>query len=631
MRLFEEDLAEFNYLLDSYVRFIKTLPGINDLDLCDQISEFADNAQKNADPKKRILISSRMHAFFKDYIGLGTKIPSIDQCTFSRDDISIFFLEWYFKNGEDLFLNKQYHESLLIFHDVLSWNPEDYFDTRNYIPVALIETDQHDEADSFLNKRIKIDSAFLYNRVLLDCLMGRKGDFEQHARAAYNSNAWITNYLTGNKKIPKKVIVYSNDNSEGTANEAKRYIFGAGRIWFKHKEIIKKLELATKGLMTRKITKSSNPFKPYGYSYQEIEMIHDDILNSQSMRHEELLGKVCKWSARIFESSPWLHAYERSVFLHFSSLEEPIACHFTGNLGEVIGANIYISESEYKDCIDTINDLDDPEQDPKLLELKMNVYSTYMRSIFITRELEMRIPQKSRNIIKRVFPLDKDGTLISPDIKHRGLEYQMCNKDELIFCLLGLLALYHSILSFSKARVNYAIRIDYSDKEPLNKTIKDCAQKLRSKIKEREQNIFSLINKFNKETRFAANSTFDLNVAWLGNIGIIKKNENEIGKMVGAVMLFGPNGEIFDLNVYKGEENPLRAFVQSLKKFVKKSNLKPSKIIYLDSPIAIRAHKELIAFDIPQEISRGTEDIIGAVHQVLNHFAEGGKEEIMLN
>jgi len=631
MSLIDEGLSEFNYFLNSYIEFIESNPGIHPFEKAFQISQFASMPHDHADPHLKIKISSRMYEFFKDFNDNNKIVPSLDECTSDSTLISVFVHEWCFRHGEDLFFNEQYLEALPFLNDVLSGSPVDSFGVRDYIPIALIESGQLEEADLFLKKRLKIDSAFLYNRALLDYLIGRKGDFEEHAKAAHDSNSWITNYLTGRKKIPIRVTVYADDDSVGTANEAKSYLFGIGKIWFKHKEIIKELDRITQDRKPRKITKSSNPFKPYCYSKEELEMMHTDIINCHSMRHEELLGKVCKWSTRIFESSPWLHCFERAVFLHFSDEHEPIACHFTGNLGEVIGANVYISESEYEECMTIINDLDDHEQDPMLIDLKMNVYSSYMRSFFITREPEMRISQKNRNIIKKVCPPDQDGTLISPEIKHRGLDYQMCNKEELAFCLLGLLTLYHSILSFSKSKVNYSIRIDYNDDSLINTAITHHALELRNQIKKREHDVTSLLNKFNKETRFATTNTFDLNVAWLGNLGFIKEKESETSKTVGAVLLISPKGEVFDLNIYEGEENPLRAFIQSLKKLVKRSNSKPRNIIYLDSPIAVKAQRELTALDIPQQISQGNEDILDAVHEVLDRFVKDSRDDMKMN
>jgi hypothetical protein len=623
---------EFNHLLKQFVKYIESESGLSSFEQAERISDFAFDFLSSSNSEYKTFICSTMYKFFEEHEKINKSGNHLKSSSFSEDIVSPHVLEWCFRYGKQLFENKDYENSLPLLKDSLLRDPDDTFGARDYIPVALIHCGLIEEADSFLNQRIKVDTFFLYNRVLADFLLNKKGDLENHIKAAYNSNAWITNYLTARKKFPKRIELDYSECIVGTANEARCYLLGPGTIWFKQIKLIEELDKQTRNLKSRKIIKSNNPFKTYGYSVSELNLIEEDISNFDSMNHEKLLGKVCKWSKRIFQSSPWLHIHEAPVYLRFSEDERAIVSHFTGSLGAVIGANVYLAENEYKECIDSIHDIDDFEHDVRILEISKNVYSGFFRTIFITREPAMRIPPKSRALLTKVSEPYDDGSLISPDIKHRGLEAQLCNKDELGICLVGLLGLYHAILHFSKPREQHTLNIQYEDNSEKALAIKKLIVKAREKIDNRTTSVRNPLQKFKKQTRFTKEVPFEIHVAWLGEIGYIKKNKDDIVTLVGAVLLIdSQDGQILSFSPYEGEDNPLVAFVNSLRKFITKSGKKPKKITYLASPIAMNAFLELEDLGIEQQITDYSEVAVSAAYEVLERCKVLNNPDITIN
>lgn len=126
----------------------------------------------------------------------------------------------------------QHEEAIGHYRELLRLNPNDNQGMRDILLSHLIELGRDDEAEK-LYKRYSRDSmaVWKYSRVLLD--FRRSGQSATTAKAlkdALKANAHVPAYLTGKKKIPKRLPAY---HGFGDENEAVWYVYSNLCVWEK--------------------------------------------------------------------------------------------------------------------------------------------------------------------------------------------------------------------------------------------------------------------------------------------------------------------------------------------------------------------------------------------------------------
>lgn len=133
-----------------------------------------------------------------------------------------------------------YGEALDHYREMLVLNPGDNQGIRYQLLCLLLEQEEYEEAEELLEKYPEVSAHMAYNRVLVTyAKSGLTKEVDKQLEQAFSTNPYVPDFLLGKKAIPNEP---PESIGFGDEDEAIEYAFYHVSLWWREKELLKRLK-----------------------------------------------------------------------------------------------------------------------------------------------------------------------------------------------------------------------------------------------------------------------------------------------------------------------------------------------------------------------------------------------------
>ena len=475
-------------------------------------------------------------------------------------------------------------EALKLFREIFEATKDDLFATRHCILPLLVQQGANREALDLSSRYASGEPIMLFHRALA-LSPTPLNEFESVALAANAKNSRIVPLLLGQKSLPKE-IPPRHDLPPGSVKEAVWYAHHFRAIWEQTPNALVRLRTAT--------TRMPGPSRARGRSTlitpKEREAFVSNLTNCNLNSRPQLLAFLHEHCSLLFDRQPWVSLGEQPVFVRIDEHDDnrSIAAHFSGQLGQLRGANIYSSLAAYDEIADPTPFGDPTTLQPFTLQTLSAQHGILSQALWLSLEDPRTIDPQITQELRHFKRAEHQTTIPVPAMKRPGFHVWRASDDELVLGIFGLLGLMYLA---SERRL---------ERDAVLTVILERFPELFSAFQKRLPNHFghsplpdlarpeaiSALRKLNEAIPHATKSTetWELGVAMLPHF--IQARPIDRPALAGTALCASrDSGLVLGADVFSGDMSPARAAFRALRKAVVASGLRPEKLVLFDSPM----------------------------------------------
>ncbi len=513
-----------------------------------------------------------------------------DQSVMPESPASVH-LQILWSSAKEFFKQDLLEKACALLEEVHRLAAHDFLGARYLLPGLFLASKRIDDARQLIERYADTSGLGLFNLALVDAASADP-EFEIHAIAASAQNPHVVKYLLGVKQLPAKIAA-DFSFKPGSVPEAAWYAFWIGRFWKEIPEALLRLRAVSPRLHSK--TSGRGGARADLLPPQEIEAFAQKILATDLSSRPKILALLVAQARFLFDRSPWLRYQEQPVYIPLDEERTVVAQH-SGGLGELFGANIFLSEAAF----DLINEVADMSisRDTASQEIAGSAYGWMSEALWLHVEDLHSLPPQLRREVEKLHVDEHRAKLPVPQMKRRGYAPWLASDEELLFGVVGLYGLTVQATTTPR-RDDSVIVAKLASYSKLQKHLCEAIGRVRPSFgavtaSTESDELKGALRKLESAMSNAARSDQEWELGFVGSIGCIQARPTDRPEIACAALVVDKkSGFVIATKVISGNGSPARLALKALREAVKATFRLPKEVHVLRS---------VMSLDLPQKI-----------------------------